>query len=98
MRLMKINMIRIWLYTNNKKIFGQNKGYCKIDQHLARHLVYYVEFLSNPPPFLCRQIITPFQNLIISTNHEKGLVFQPIVKPLYPYSSSSVESLLAELI
>ena len=34
------------------------KLYFKIDQHLARHFVYYVVCLSSPPHFLCRQIIT----------------------------------------
>ena len=48
------------------------------------------ECLSNPPPFLCSQIITPFLNSMISTNHEIGLG--------NPDSSSSVESLLLEYI
>jgi hypothetical protein len=30
----------------------RNKQYLKIDQHLARHFVYYGECFSNPPPFL----------------------------------------------
>ena len=28
-----------------------NKGYSEIDQHSARHFVYYGECLSNPLPF-----------------------------------------------
>ena len=43
----------------------------KIDQHLPRHFVYYVECFSSPPPFLCSQIIIPFLNSMISTNQEK---------------------------
>ena len=39
----------------------------------------------------------PFFISMICTNHEKRLKLQPIVKPLYPYSSSSVESLLIQL-
>ena len=71
------------------------KKYIKIDQHLARHFEFYVECLSSPPPlFQYSQIITPFNNSMISTNQEKRLDFLPIVKPLYPYSSSSVEFLL----
>ena len=31
--------------------------------------------LVNPPPFLYSQTINPFLNSIISTNHEKRLVF-----------------------
>ena len=42
--------------------------YSKIDQHLARHFKYNVAYLSSPPPFLYRQIITPFSNSMISTN------------------------------
>ena len=71
------------------------KRYFKIDQHLARHFDYYIECLSRPPPpFLYSHIITPFINSMISNNQEKRLDFLPIVKPLYPYSSSSVEFLL----
>ena len=33
---------------------GSGKRYFKIDQHLARHFVYYVESLSSPSPFLYR--------------------------------------------
>ena len=40
-----------------------NKRYFKIDQHLARYFVYYVECLSLPFPFLCSQIITPLIQL-----------------------------------
>ena len=43
--------------------------YSKIDQHLARHFLYYVERISSPPPFLCSQIITPF--LLIQEPSEK---------------------------
>ena len=67
------------------------KRYFKIDQHLARHFVFYGECLSNGG-FLCSQNVTPFLNSMISTNNEKGLEFQPIVEPFYPYSFSSVES------
>ena len=63
--------------------FAINKRYFKIDQYLGRHFVYHVECLSSPPPFLCSQIITPFLNSMISTNQEKVLEFQPIVKPLF---------------
>ena len=37
-----------------------NKRYSKIDQHLARNFEYYGACLSSPPPFQCKQIITPF--------------------------------------
>ena len=73
-----------------------NKRYFKIDQYLARHFVYYGECPSYPTPFLCSQITTPFLNSFLSTNHEKGFEFQPTVEPLYPYSPSSVESILFE--
>ena len=49
------------------------KIYFKIDQHLARHFMYYGMYLSIPPPFLCSQIITSFPNPIISTNQETGI-------------------------
>ena len=50
------------------------KRYLKIDQHLTWYFVYYVECLSSPPPFLCSQIITPFLNSMICTDHqEKGM-------------------------
>ena len=47
------------------------KIYFKIDQHLARHFVYYVEYLSSHPPFLCSQIIPFFLNSMICTNQKK---------------------------
>ena len=52
---------------------GCRKRYFKIDQHLARHFVYYVGYLSSHPPFQCSQIITPFLKSMISINQEKGL-------------------------
>ena len=67
----------------------------KIDQLFSQHFVYYVESLSSPPSFLCSQKITPFINSMIFINQEKGFEFQPIVKPLYPFSCSSVEFLLS---
>ena len=74
---------------------AENKRYLKIDQHLAWYFVYYGACLSNPPHFLWSQIIIPFLTSMISNNLEKGLEFQPVVEPLYPYSSSSVESLFS---
>ena len=59
-----------------------NKRYLKVDQHLARHFVYFGECLSNPPLFLSSQIITPFLNSMIYTNHEKGFSFQRTLIPL----------------
>ena len=93
-------MMLIYLFsdaTMDAKL-GQVKRYFKIDQHLARHFVYFAECLSSPPPFPCSQIITSFLNLRISINKEKGLKFKPIVKSLYPYScfTSSVEFLLPD--
>ena len=70
------------------------KRYFKIDLHLARHFVYYVECFSSPPPFQCNKIITSFLNSIIYTNQEKGLEVKAIVKLLYPYSCSSIELIL----
>ena len=37
-----------------------NRRFFKIDKHLARHFVYYVECFSSPRPFLCSQIINFF--------------------------------------
>ena len=67
-----------------------DKIYFQIDQHF----VYYFEYLSSLPPFLCSQIITSFLNSIIFTNLEKGFVFSLIMKPLYSYYFSSIEFLL----
>ena len=53
---------------NNK--YGILKRYLRIDQHLARYFVYYVEYLSSLPPFLCSQIITPLPNSMVSINQE----------------------------
>ena len=50
---------------------------------------------SNP---ICSQIIIPFLNSMISTNQGKGLEFKPTMKPLFPYSCSSVEFHLCKLI
>ena len=66
------------------------KRYFEIDQHLARHCLYYDECI-NPTPFLCSQLITPFLDSIITTNQEIELEFQPIEEPLF--FLSSVESL-----
>ena len=46
----------------------------KIEQHLVRYFVFYDECLSNPPTFLCSQVITPFLNSMISTNHEYNIM------------------------
>ena len=70
----------------------QLKRYFKIDQHLARHFLYYIERLSSPPYFLCSQIITPFLNSMISTNQENVLVSYPIVE--HPYSFLSYQTFL----
>ena len=75
-------------------LYGCNKRYSKIDQHLARHLKYNGQCLSSPPPFLCSQIITLFSSSIISTNQDTGLKFQPTVESFYPYSISILEFLL----
>ena len=56
------------------------------EKPLARHFVYNSECLSNQ--YIPPTIINPFRNSIISTNHEKGLEFQPIVNPFTPYSFS----------
>ena len=42
--------------------------------------MYYGECVSNTPPLLCSQIITPFLISMISTNYEKGLEYQTIVE------------------
>ena len=70
------------------------KRYSKIDQHLALHFVYYVDCLSRSLIFLCSLIITPFLIQWSPSIRKIGLEFQPIVKPFYPSSCSSVEFLL----
>ena len=50
-------------------LISNNKIYSKIDQHSARHFVYYGACLSNPPLFLCSQIIISFLN---SKSHQSG--------------------------
>ena len=67
---MKIGLVCVYV-----DVVVVDKRYFKIDQHLARHFVYNVNCLSSPPPFLCSQVITPFLNLMISTNQEKWLEF-----------------------
>ena len=66
-------------YNENFYMGFLKNRYSKINKHLARHFVYYCECLSIPSPFLCSQIINHFLNSMISTNHEKGLEFQPII-------------------
>jgi hypothetical protein len=51
-----------------------HKRYFKIEQHLARHFVYYVERLSSLPPFLYIQIIIPFRISTISTKPRVGIL------------------------
>ena len=53
-------------------LYGRQKRYSKIDQHLARHFKYNGACLWSPP-FLCNQIITPSSNSMISANQETGL-------------------------
>ena len=80
-------------------VYCVSRGCFKIDKHLARYFVYYGKFLSNPPSFLCSQIITSILNSIISTNHDKGFEFQLIVKPLYPaLILSLVQNLFCEYV
>ena len=54
-----------------------------IDQQIVRHFVHFRECLYHPLPFYATQMIKPFLNSWISANHNKGVVFQPIVKFLY---------------
>ena len=75
--------IKVWMF----------KRYFKIDQYLARHFVYYYDSLwvfSKSPYFSMQSNNYHFSKF-------NDLQFQPIVEPLYPYSSSSVESLLNDL-
>ena len=60
---------KVHIFVLNNK-YGILKRYLRIDQHLARYFVYYVEYLSSLPPFLCSQIITPFLNSMVSINQE----------------------------
>ena len=94
----KLSLCFLYLWTELSFIQYYYKRYFKMDQHLARHFVYYGGCLSNPPPFLCSQIMIPFLNSMISTNHEKGKIFSQLWNPLTRYSSSSLESLLLLLI
>ena len=80
MESISLNRIRTIDIRQNMR---QGKRYFKIDQHLARHFVYYVECLSSPSPFLSNQMITLFCDSMISTNQEKKLEFKPIVKHLF---------------
>jgi hypothetical protein len=50
-----------------------NKRYSIIDQHLVQHFKNNSASLLSPPPFLCKQIITPFSHLMLSANQERGL-------------------------
>ena len=60
-----------------------NKKYFLIDQQIARHFVHYSKCLYNPLPFNATQIDNPFLTSRISSNHDRGLGFQPIVKSVY---------------
>ena len=55
-----------------------NKRYFKIDQHSARHFVYFVECLSSPPLFLCSPIITLFLIQLPPPLREKGWNFSQL--------------------
>ena len=69
------NYVHAYINTNAKVVNGEEKRYFKIDQHLVRHFVNYVECLSSTPSFLCSQIIIPFLNSRIPANHNKGFGF-----------------------
>ena len=60
-----IGRIRLKIYID--------KRYSKIEKDIAQHFKYNGACLSSTPPFLCRQIIVPFSNSMISTNQETGL-------------------------
>jgi hypothetical protein len=64
----------------------------KLVQHLRVFFVYYGECLATPLPFIDRQMINPFINSMISTNHEKGLEwnFIQLWNPFTPCSLFSV--------
>ena len=77
-----------WLtsdYPSTHLLLCSPKTDFKIDQQIVRHFVYYSKCLLISPSILCDiQLIYPFLNSMIASNDEKELVFQPIVKPLYP--------------
>ena len=56
-----VGISKIYLIASSYQI-KQTKRYfiIIIDQHLARHFLYFVACLSSPLPFLCSQIIIPF--------------------------------------
>ena len=55
-----------------------NKTCSKIDQHLARHFLYFSVCHSCPNTFLCSQILISFKNSIISTNQKHGWNFSQL--------------------
>ena len=69
--------IGIFKITHTKRDF-------KKEQHLVRHFKYQKWPSYAPLLFKRTEIINPFLDWIISTNHENRLEFQLIVKPFYP--------------
>ena len=61
-----------------------------IEKNRAAFCVMQQNFIK---PFNTTQIINPFLNSIISTNHENGRIFSQWRNPYTPYFLSSVKSL-----
>ena len=69
-----------------------------IDQHLAWHFKNNGAGLLSPPPFLCKQIITPFSHLMLSGKRVVILANCRIRIPLFYVCSSILEFLLLDKI
>ena len=69
----------------SQHLIGFEKGKDIILQINKQHGIFCptANVYSNPLPFYATQTISPFLTSMISANHDKGLLFQSIVKSLY---------------